>query len=104
MRDIMALSSLLPNLNRMLDGIVQQVVSAVDPLEDFRRTPYNASLVLGMCLKSRSSQAKPPKSMAPSLNLAEMCQRWGWSESVTGALASLTALRCVAVGARYLAS
>jgi len=73
-----------------------------EPLEVFQRTPYNASLVLGMCLKSFSGQTKLPKSS--SFDLAEMCQKWGWSESVMDALASLATSRCVAGVAQVLVS
>ena len=75
-----------------------------EPLEDFQRTPYNASLVLGMCLKSFSGQAKLPKSGTSSFDLAEMCQQWGWSESVVDALASLATSRCVADVAQFFVS
>ena len=93
--DILTLSPLLPNVSGMLGQIVQRVVAADEPIEDSQSTPYNASLVLGMCLRSFSGQAKPPKSGFPSFDLAEVCQRWGWSESVVGALASLAASRWV---------
>ena len=79
----------------MLDQIIQQVITTDEPLESFQRTPYNASLVLGMCLKSFSSQAKSSKLGTSPLDSAEICQRWGWSESVVDALASLAASRCV---------
>lgn len=74
------------------------------PLEDFQRTPYNASLVLGMCLKSLSGQAKLPKLGTSSFDLAETCQQWGWSETVVDALASLATSRCVADVAQVLVS
>lgn len=64
-----------------------------EPLEDFQRTPYNSSLILGMCLKSFSSQAKSSKPNTPSFNLAEICRGWGWSENVTNALAFLATSR-----------
>ena len=99
---ILTLSLLLPNVNKMLDQIVQQVMATDEPLKDSQRTPYNASLALGMCLKSFSGQVKPPKSGFPSLDLAEICQRWGWSESVVGALASLAASRCVETEGAFL--
>lgn len=94
--DILTLSPLLPGVNRTLDQIAQHVVAADNPLEDFQRTPYNASLVLGMCLKSFSGQVKSSKSGASSFDLAGICQRWGWSESVVGALASLATSRYLA--------
>ena len=93
--DILTLSPLLPNVSGMLGQIVQRVVAMDEPLEYSQRTPYNASLVLGMCLKSFSSQAKSTKPGIPSLDLADVCQRWGWSESTVGALASLATSRCV---------
>lgn len=96
LRDILALAPLLPNITRMLDQIVQQVVITADPIDDFQSTPYNASLVLGMCLKSISGRVKSPKSNTPSHDLGEICQQWGWSESVMDALAHLAASRCVA--------
>jgi len=101
---MLTLSLLLPNKNRKLDQIVQQVMTTDKPLEDFQRTPYNASLVLGMCLKSFSGQAKLPKLGTPSFDLAEMCQQWGWSETVVDALASLATSRCVAHVAQVLVS
>lgn len=64
-----------------------------DSLEDFRRTPYNWSLVLGMCLKSFSSQVKSSKPNVPSFNLTEMCKMWGWSECVADTLALLATSR-----------
>ena len=79
----------------MLDRIVQQVATTNEPLEDFQRSPYNASFVLGMCLKSFSGQAKSSKSGSSSFDLAEICQRWGWSESVVDALAYLAMSRYV---------
>jgi len=100
--DILTLSPLLANVNRMLDKIVQQVLTTDKPLEDFQRTPYNASSVLGMCLKSFSGQAKSSKSGISSFDIAEICQRWGWSESVTGGLASLATSRCVATVAQLM--
>ena len=104
MCDILSLSLLLPNVNKMLDQIVQQVIATGDPLADSRRTPYNASLVLGMCLKSFSGQAKSSKSSLPSFDLVEICQRWGWSENVVGALASLATSRCVVMVTWFLIS
>ena len=74
----------------MLDQIVQKVMATDEPLEDSQRTPYNASLVLGMSLKSFSGKNKSSKLGLSPLDLAEICQRWGWSESVMGALGSLT--------------
>ena len=84
--------------------MVQQVMTTEEPLEEFQRTPYNASLVLGMCLKSFSGQAKLPKLGTPSFDLAEMCRQWGWSESIVDALASLATSRCVADVAQALVS
>lgn len=93
LRDILTLSPLLPSVNKTLDEIVQQVMITTEPLEDFQRTPYNASLVLGMCLTSFSGQVKSPRPDISSFNLTEMCQRWGWSESVTNGLACLATSR-----------
>ena len=84
--------------------MVQQVMTTEEPLEEFQRTPYNASLVLGMCLKSFSGQAKPPKLGTSSFDLAEMCRQWGWSESIVDALASLATSRCVSDVAHVLVS
>jgi hypothetical protein len=94
--DILTLSPLLPNVNTMLDQIVQRAMAIDEPLEDSQKTPYNSSLVLGMCLKSFAAQTKSSKSGRSSFDLAEICQRWGWSECVVGALASLATSRCVA--------
>ena len=104
MCNILILSPLLPNVSRMLDQIVQKVMAMDEPLEDSRRTPYNASLVLGMCLRSLSVQAKSSKPGSPSFDLAEICRRWGWSESVVGALTSLTTSRYVVTVAQLLVS
>jgi hypothetical protein len=87
----------------MLDQIVQQVMDTGEPVEDFQRTPYNASLVLGMCLKSFSSQPKSSKSTS-SFDLAEISHRWGWSESVLDALASLAAAGYDMVPPQFLIS
>lgn len=95
LRDILALSPLLPNINKMLDQIVQQAANTAEPLEDFRRTPYNASLALGLCLKSLSGQGRLSKPNVVSVDLTEISQRWGWSETVMEALASLSASRYV---------
>lgn len=99
LRDILALSSLLPNVNKMLDKIVQQAVNTAGPLEDFRRTPYNASFALGLCLKSFSGQGRSSKPNIAPFDLTEITQRWGWSETVMEALASLSASRYVVVAA-----
>jgi len=93
--DILTLSPLLPSVSDMLGHIVQGVAATDEPLEDSQRTPYNASLVLGMCLKSFSNQARPKKLGLPSLELADVCQRWGWSECAVDALASLATSRLV---------
>lgn len=87
----------------MLDQIVQKVMATGEPLEDSQRTPYNASLVLGMCLKSFSSLDKSSGS-GFSFDLAAICERWGWSESVVDALVSLATSRCVVIVGQLLVS
>lgn len=95
LRDITALTELLPAISTTLGHILDTTLQATNPLDDYNYSPANSSMVLGLCLKAFASPKKITWSeqLKPQSAIVDISIRWGWSENVMSGLQSLVEAR-----------
>jgi U3 small nucleolar RNA-associated protein 20 len=99
LRDDVLLAQVLPSFADLLVKIVDKLLETDEPMEDYIKTPANAGVAIGMCLKALASDEEG--SWVEKVNwgmwVDTAVRKWAWCSSVMEGLVAVVNTQCVLI-------
>jgi U3 small nucleolar RNA-associated protein 20 len=95
LRDILALSRLVPSIPNILVSIIERMLDTEDPKSDFEQSFANSAYVLGSCMQTLAKES--PNDWTHKVDIlswTRSCiEKWAWSKVVLDGLVELIRAR-----------